>query len=145
MVLVTILHTLLSSELETDASSGVRVQPNTLGLTTPEWALTKLFPEGPTHYARLRDSRNHVNTIRASQRHFAPRKNPQELFVTTVSHVTTSASQRHFSTCTPPRNPMEFSMLLCALWGGVVPILRFGPTWRAGPSSVRRSPCCHRR
>ena len=25
-------------------SSGVRVQPYTLGLTTSEWALTKLFP-----------------------------------------------------------------------------------------------------
>ena len=28
----------------TDASSGFRVQPYTFGLTTPEWALTKLFP-----------------------------------------------------------------------------------------------------
>ena len=68
-------------------------------------------------------------------------------FVITVSHVTTSASQGHFSTCTPPLNPMEFRMLLCALWGvvGVVPTLRFGPTWRVGPSSVRHPPCCHRR
>ena len=44
MVLVTILHTILSSVLETDASSGFRVQPYTLGLTTSEWALTKHIP-----------------------------------------------------------------------------------------------------
>ena len=96
MVLVTISHTLMSSALETDASSGFRVQPYTLGLTTSEWALTKHIPiRDPNIVQGNVTPKNHF-TSRASQRHFAPRKNPQELIVTTVSHVTTSVSQGHF-------------------------------------------------
>ena len=137
MVLVTISHTLMSSALETDASSGFRVQPYTLGLTTSEWALTKHIPiRDPNIVQGNVTPKNHF-TSRASQRHVAPRKNPQELSVTAVRHVTTSVSQGHFLTCSPTRNPMEFCMLLCALWGGVVPFMRFGPTWRGGPSSVQ--------
>ena len=46
--------------------------------------------------------------------------------VTTVSYVTTSASQGHVSTCTPRRNPMEFSMLVCIVGRGC-PYLAFRP------------------
>ena len=92
MVLVTISHTLISSALETDASSGFRVQPYTLGLTTSEWALTKHIPIRDPNIVQGNVTPENHFTFRASQGHFAPRKNPQELVVITVNHVTTSVS-----------------------------------------------------
>ena len=76
MVLVTILHTLLSSVLETDASSGFRVQPYTLGLTTSEWALTKHIPIRDPNIVQGNVTPENHFTIDASQGHLAPRKEP---------------------------------------------------------------------
>ena len=89
---MTIAHTLLSSALKTDAASGFRVQPYTLGLTTSEWALTKTIPMRDPNIMQGNVTPENHFTSRASQRHFAPRKNPQELVVITVNHVTTSVS-----------------------------------------------------
>ena len=73
---MTILHTFLSSVLETDASSGFRVQPYTLGLPTSEWALTKHIPiRDPNVVQGNVTPKNHF-TIDASQGHLAPRKEP---------------------------------------------------------------------
>ena len=89
---MTIAHTLLSSALKTDAASGFRVQPYTLGLTTSEWALTKTIPMRDPNIMQGNVTPENHFTFRVSQKHFAPRKNPQELVVITVNHVTTSVS-----------------------------------------------------
>ena len=127
MVLVTISHTLMSSALETDASSGFRVQPYTLGLTTSEWALTKHIPiRDPNIPQGNVTPKNHF-TSRASQRHVAPRKNPQELSVTAVRHVTTSVSKGHFLNMLSHPEPYGVLHVLVCVVGGVVPFYAFRP------------------
>ena len=82
-----------SRRLQTDAFGGVRVDTPQAWTYDVRVGADEAIPTwGPKHYARICGSQDHVNTLRASQRHVAPRKNPQELIVTTVNHVTTSVS-----------------------------------------------------
>ena len=55
---------------------------------------------------------NHF-TSRASQGHVAPRKNPQELVVTTVSHVTTSVSRTLLNMHFPPEPYEVLHVFVC--------------------------------
>ena len=68
---------------------------------------------------------NHF-TSRASQGHVAPRKNPQELVVTTVSHVTTSVSQGHFKHALPPEPYGVLHVIVCVVGRGC-PYFAFRP------------------
>ena len=140
--MVTIAHTLLSSALKTDAASGFRVQPYTLGLPTSEWALTKDIPiRDPNIMQGNVTPENHF-TSRAYQRHVAPRKNPQELVVTTVSHVTTSVSKGHFLNMLSHPEPYGVLHVIVCVVGRGCPFYAFRPhmTRWAIVSTTHRSP-----
>ena len=69
---------------------------------------------------------NHF-TSRASQGHFAPRKNPQELVVTTVSHVTTSVSKGQFLNMLSHPEPYGVLHVPVCVVGRVCPFYAFRP------------------